>query len=187
MTSAHLPGAVHFRRSSITWADHRPRSGARPDVGPGGPAGDLEHSALARRRRRSALVRLRSERGSGTIWVLSVAMVLSLAAVAVIGIGQASTLRHRAHAAADLAALAGAAAAEPGAAAVVAGTGVGGDPCTVAAYVARANGADLTGCALASDGIVSVDVAVPGVVLGSYRVTALGGSRAGPADPATAP
>lgn len=110
-----------------------------------------------------------------------------MVAGAVIVIGQATTLRHRAHAAADLAALAGAAAAEPGAGALVAGTGIGGGPCAVAASVAGANGGELTGCALSSDGIISIDVAVVGDVLGSHRVTAFGSSRAGPADPATTP
>ncbi len=154
-----------------------------------------------------------SERGSGSIWVLSVALVLGLATSAVVVAGQAATLRHRAHAAADLAALGGAAAAQPGAAALgvpalpttaVAGTPLGGTalggrafdtgvtrggglpgaggPCGAAAAVASADGAHQTTCVVGSDGSVSVQVVVDGVVLGR-TVTATGSARAGPVDP----
>lgn len=138
------------------------------------------------------------EQGSGSVWVLSVAMVLSLLTGAVVVVGQASLLRHRAHAAADLAALAGAAAAEPasgslaGAGGAVATTAAGaaagpglvtGGPCGAAATVARADGAELTRCTVGSDGAVSVRVAVVGTVLGGLRLTAPGTADAGPVSP----
>lgn len=75
------------------------------------------------------------ERGSATVLVLGVVAVVLCLTVALAGLARAANLRGAAQAAADLAALAGAQS-------LVAG----GDPCAVAAEVARANGAELESC-----------------------------------------
>lgn len=154
-----------------------------------------------------------SERGSGSIWVLSVAIALALATSAVVVSGQAATLRHRAQAAADLAALGGAAAAQPGAAALgfpaLPSTAVGASALGRTALGGRAPGTGETGggglpgaggpcgaaAAVASgDGArqtacgVASDgsVAVQVVVDGillGRAVTVTGSARAGPVDP----
>jgi len=119
-----------------------------------------------RRRRGSA------EAGSATVWVLALAAVLGLLAVAVGLIAGVSAARNRAAAAADLAALAAARRLQTDP----------GDACRSAAAVAVANGASLVACR-SPDGVV-VDVAVetgaalPGWLprLGAARVSA----RAGP-------
>jgi secretion/DNA translocation related TadE-like protein len=112
------------------------------------------------------------ERGAGTVLVLGVvAATLSLAAVMAV-IGQAFVARHRAAAAADLAALSGATAAA---------NGDGGRACGRAAAVAAANGARLVSCAETPDGVVSVVAAVarPPILISVVAVTAR--ARAGPA------
>lgn len=78
----------------------------------------------------------RAQRGAGTVLVLAVVLVVMVVvqAVAVLAAGQ--TARHRAAAAADLAALAGAQRLSFGA----------GDPCADAGRIARANGAALRDC-----------------------------------------
>lgn len=121
-------------------------------------------------------VRIRSlgaDRGSGTIWVAAMALVLVAVVLGAGLIGLAQTARHRATSAADLAALAGAQVAllDPGGA------------CAAAAHIAAANGATLTGCALAAE-VVTVVVAVR-VRLGRFGVgTATAHARAGPVDAA---
>lgn len=117
-----------------------------------------------------------SERGSGTVLALGVAMVLALAAAAAVLVGQVTTLRHRADAAADLAALAGAQTARDG-----------GDPCPVAGGIAAANGGLLRSCVVgpagdaAVAGQVLVQVTVSATVLGGRTLTAVGRARAGQA------
>lgn len=113
------------------------------------------------------------DRGSGTIWVACVAVIVTglMTGVAVIGVAQGA--RHRAAAAADLAALAGAQVAllDPGSA------------CVEASVVAVANGAVLSGCSLAGE-IVVVSVVVE-VQLGRWGVgSASATARAGPVDDA---
>ena len=111
------------------------------------------------------------ERGSATVWVLALAAVLALVATAAVLAGMAAVARHRAAGAADLAALA------------AAGRHVLGDrtACSVAAEVAAGNGARLSGCGVAADGVVEVEVQVT-VRLGRLGVhTAIGRARAGPA------
>lgn len=101
------------------------------------------------------------------------AIILVAAVVGAGLVGLAQTARHRATAAADLAALAGAQVAleDPGGA------------CGAAAHIAASNGATLTSCALADD-VVTVDVAVQ-VRLGRFGVgTATARARAGPVDAA---
>lgn len=89
------------------------------------------------------------ERGAGTVLVLAIMLVVMVAvqAVAVLAAGQ--TARHRAAAAADLAALAAAQRLASGAV----------DPCADAGRIARANGAALRDCVV--DGLeVEVQVRV---------------------------
>ena len=76
------------------------------------------------------------ERGSATVWVLALSTVLATIGLAVVLVGAAVVARHRATAAADLAALAGAVRA------------VRGDPgaCDTAAEVATANSAERQSC-----------------------------------------
>ena len=73
----------------------------------------------------------RNDRGSATVWVLALCGVLMSLGAAAVLVGGAVAGRHRAEAAADLAALAAAGRAVSGAA----------DPCAAAASVASANGA----------------------------------------------
>jgi secretion/DNA translocation related TadE-like protein len=112
----------------------------------------------------------RSERGSGTVWMVALIAVVGVFSVFGLALGQAMTARHRAGAAADLAALAAADRALEGPRAA----------CDRARVVAAAHGARLLDCAL--DGEVSdvrVEIEVPAalVTLAPARVRA----RAGPA------
>ena len=112
----------------------------------------------------------RGERGSATVWVLGLAGLLADLGAAVVHGGLAEVARHRAGAAADLAALAAAARA------------VVGDPaaCAEAARIARANTAQLDGCSVGAGAVVAVQVRVP-VRLGALGVfQAHGRARAGP-------
>jgi len=130
-----------------TPARPRPLDGPRP----------LDRSRL--------LDRLRNDRGAGT--VLALALVLAVVAVGLSGVGLAAALtaRQRVIGAADLAALA---------AADAASGAIGGVPCDIAAGVARANAARLTGCEM--DGLV-VSVTVAGSFAG---IPVVAHSRAGP-------
>ncbi|SDC43347.1 helicase/secretion neighborhood TadE-like protein [Geodermatophilus telluris] len=113
------------------------------------------------------------ERGSATVWTVALAGVLVAVGLAAVLVGAAVVARHRAGAAADLAALAGAARA------------VAGDPaaCDTAGEVARANGAALTACTVADGAVVAVTVEVA-VRLGPLASrTAQGRARAGPVAP----
>ncbi|ORA39715.1 helicase [Mycobacterium branderi] len=110
----------------------------------------------------------RGERGSATL--VAAAMVAALLAVTVGGayLGSAVVARHRAQAAADLAALAAAARLPAGADAA----------CGQATAVARTMRVDDVDCVVRGlDAVVSVRVAVPLVGWGSARAAA----RAGPA------
>lgn len=115
------------------------------------------------------------DRGSATVWVLALCGVLvSLGAAAVL-VGAAVVGRHRAEAAADLAALAAADRAVSGTA----------DPCAAAASVASANGAVLESCIAEPGAVVDVRVTVEVLLgpLGRRPVSAR--ARAGPAGPGT--
>jgi len=111
------------------------------------------------------LDRVRDDRGAGT--VLALALVLAVVTIGLSGVGLAAALsaRQRVIGAADLAALA---------AADAASGAIGGVPCDVAAGVARANSARLSGCQ--TDGLV-VSVTVTGSFAG---VPVEAHSRAGP-------
>ncbi|BCW68276.1 hypothetical protein NicSoilB4_30390 [Arthrobacter sp. NicSoilB4] len=77
------------------------------------------------------------ERGAGTVLALGLGMVVIAAAVLIVLLAQSAALAFRAAAAADLAALAGADAAR---------RITPGEPCAVAADVARRNGARILSC-----------------------------------------
>jgi secretion/DNA translocation related TadE-like protein len=121
----------------------------------------------------SAPPRVAEERGSATVWVIALTGVLAAIGVAAVLVGAAVVGRHRASAAADLAALAAAEHA------------VRGDPaaCAAAGEVAGANGARLTACTVGDAAVVDVAVAVP-VRLGPLGVSQAGArARAGPVEP----
>ncbi|GCD97203.1 Rv3654c family TadE-like protein [Embleya hyalina] len=107
--------------------------------------------------------------GSATLWVLAFALIPMCAAAFVFAFAGAVAARHRAGAAADLAALAAAAR-------FAAGSGPD-EACALARRVARAQHVDLTSCHL-TDGFAEVRVSAPAPT-GTARATA----RAGPATP----
>jgi secretion/DNA translocation related TadE-like protein len=99
------------------------------------------------------------ERGSASLWLLSVVMVVWVAAAAAIGVGQATVSRHRVAAAADLSALA--------AASVLAGDQSGGPTsgrpaaaCARAEELAKANGSLLVACTVTTT-TVQVVASIP--------------------------
>lgn len=109
------------------------------------------------------------DRGSASVWLLAVGLVLVAGGLAGVAVGAAHVASHRAQSAADLGALAGAARAIEGPDAA----------CVRAAALVSANGARLTHCHL--DGLdltVTVEV-VPGPAAGLGRV-ATATARAGP-------
>jgi secretion/DNA translocation related TadE-like protein len=110
-----------------------------------------------------------SDRGSGSIWLLAMAALVTMAGVLAAGVAGAITVRHRAAAAADLAALA------------AAGTvAVGGPACPVARRVAHANGAALAECHI-NGLVVSVTTTVtPSGWLGGFGISSVRSARAGP-------
>lgn len=124
--------------------------------------------ARLRRARRSS-----TEQGSGTILVLAMmGVLLSLSAV-MFGVGQFVVARHRTASAADLAALAGAAASPDQ------------DRCQLAGQVAADNGARIVACRIETVGastraVVSVTVQVEVQVLGR-QMPVRSQARAGPA------
>ena len=106
--------------------------------------------------------------GSAVVWVLGIGMVFVLIAVVMATAGAAAVARHRAQAAADLAALAGALRASEGAPTA----------CQRAADVSAQNGARLIECRLDGlDVVVAVEVA-PALLSGVGA--ARGAARAGP-------
>jgi secretion/DNA translocation related TadE-like protein len=117
------------------------------------------------------------DRGSGTVWMLGLIGLTWSMAVMAMTVGGVRAARHRAYAAADLAALAAAAHA------------TGGRPgaCRLAAEVARGSGARLRRCALhdrVSEVVVTSDARS---VLPLGRLTATARARAGPVTAAATP
>lgn len=109
------------------------------------------------------------DRGSATIWVVMLVMLLTMVWVGLASVGAAVVARHRASAAADLAALAAASAAERAIP----------NPCAAAREIAEMHGGHVSGCrldGLTADVVVTVDVA--GVL--AFGASAAGRSRAGP-------
>ena len=141
---------------------------------PGGPTVPVRARAVADAEQipvtpdRPASPGRRRERGAGSVLVLGAVLVAAAFAVGAAGLVQALAARHRADAAADLAALAAAAAwPQP--------------DCGRAASVAAANGAALVGCSVVGEGVVEVRVSVP--VPAPWSVVGAAGvvARAGPA------
>lgn len=113
--------------------------------------------------------RSQGDGGSATIWTLAVGLVFVVAAMALALIASATVARHRAQAAADLAALAAALRALDGPI----------DACARAAQISASNGASLVACRLDGfDAIVTVEVAVGGAGWGAAQASA----RAGPVE-----
>nr|WP_189248586.1 Rv3654c family TadE-like protein [Streptosporangium pseudovulgare] len=164
------------------------RPGALPANGRGAAVGTVTEASTVRDHGHeggaAARSRARRERGSATIWAVAVVAAVWAVAAALMAVGAARVGRHRAQSAADLSALAAARLAF-----VVPDRG-----CARAEALARANGAEVTGCAVGQDGIADIQVTVrlslP--VLGPRPITAL--ARAGPvyiaespADPSVGP
>lgn len=135
-----------------------------------------------------------ADRGSASIWVLTAAGIVFAVAAVVVLYGSAVAARHKAGAAADLAALA---------AADWLWTGDTDAPCSAAAHIARRNGAELVACK-AGAGVADVRTkvrlhgllarigaaharsrAVPGAVGGPFALptTVTGDVGAGPMGP----
>jgi secretion/DNA translocation related TadE-like protein len=112
---------------------------------------------------------LRHDRGSGTVWVIALMAVVWLGAVVAMSAGGVRAARHRAHAMADLAALAAASHAMDGSVRA----------CDVAATVVRAAHARLIECVLRAR-IADVKVAVASRILGVGSVQIFAVARAGP-------
>ena len=115
------------------------------------------------------------EEGSGTVLAVGIIAALLVLATVIIGFAGVSMANRRAAQAADLAALAAADALR----------GITpGDPCDIAAQVARDNNANLVGCALA-DRPETVDIRVNSAVHGPFAFLgdAQGTSRAGAPHP----
>ena len=115
----------------------------------------------------------RSDRGTATIWVLAVCVLLLMVAGVAAARAAAVLARHRAESAADVAALAAAGR-----------LGTGQAPCLAAEAVARRNSATVDSCRVRADAagrtgvvdvVVSVPVRLPGI--GATRVRA--SARAG--------
>ncbi|MEU6801527.1 Rv3654c family TadE-like protein [Streptomyces neyagawaensis] len=111
----------------------------------------------------------RSDRGSATVWVVGVLVVLCAVFGAVLAIGQVVVIRHRAAGAADLAALAAADHWMKG----------GEGACATADRVARAQGSRIVSCE------VEGEIADVTAASGTGLLTAEARARAGP--PMSAP
>lgn len=110
--------------------------------------------------------RPRGQRGSATVHVLSMVVLLTAMALGATGFAGLATAKHRAAAAADLAALAAAAAPAEG--------------CALAAATARRNGGRLTRCRREGSD-VTVTVVVAARAPFGLRPTLTASARAGPA------
>jgi secretion/DNA translocation related TadE-like protein len=113
------------------------------------------------------------DRGSGTLWMLAILGCVWFVAAVAMMVGGVRAARHRAYAAADLAALGAAAHADDGS----------GRACGIAARIARGSGGSMRRCRLhgrVADVWVTSDVRL-GPSLGRLTVNAR--ARAGPAAP----
>ncbi|MFI0412147.1 Rv3654c family TadE-like protein [Actinomadura sp. 3N508] len=111
-----------------------------------------------------------SDRGAGTLWVVAFAAVIWIGGVAAVAVGGVRGARHRANAAADLAALAGATRVAEG----------GRDACRRAESIAAGSGARLVHCQVEGD-VVEVSVAADVIVpMGIGALTVVSRARAGP-------
>ena len=107
----------------------------------------------------------------GTVLALGLCSLICLTAIVATLLAQAATVRHRAGAAADLAALA---AARAGADNVPA-------PCRAARVVAAHNGAHIRTCVVTGRGDARVSVFVDGTGLAHVRLRGSGSAHAAPA------
>jgi secretion/DNA translocation related TadE-like protein len=115
--------------------------------------------------------------GVASVLVVALTGVLVLLGLSAAFLVATVAAHRRVQAAADLAALAGATTAQPGGAG--AWSAVPGDPCTVAAQIAAANGAWLMSCRVeASD--VLVTAALDGPRFAGHGWVLTGRARAGP-------
>ncbi|GLZ13768.1 hypothetical protein Acsp04_40030 [Actinomadura sp. NBRC 104425] len=117
------------------------------------------------------------DEGAGTLWSVAFMAILWFSAVAAMTVGGVRVARHRADAAADLAALAAAARVAEGA----------GEACRSAAIVVRGFGGRLKSCRVRGDIVdVSVTMAVTGAVaIGDIRIVSR--ARGGPAKSESVP
>jgi secretion/DNA translocation related TadE-like protein len=170
-----VSGAEIRRRPAARTAD----SGWRPSDRGAEPRWTPTRRTTDRRWRASengAARRRRHDRGAGTVLAIGLLSAAAILALGLSTVGQVIVARHRASAAADLAALAAARTANASSAATAAA-----EPCPVAREVAAANGARLTSCVLDASGVVSVSAQTDtNAALGVFRATAK--ARAGPAD-----
>jgi secretion/DNA translocation related TadE-like protein len=170
-----VSGAEIRRRPAARTAD----SGWRPSDRGAEPRWTPTRRTTDRRWRASengAARRRRHDRGAGTVLAVGLLSAAAILALGLSTVGQVIVARHRASAAADLAALAAARTANASSAATAAA-----EPCPVAREVAAANGARLTSCVLDASGVVSVSAQTDtNAALGVFRATAK--ARAGPAD-----
>lgn len=112
--------------------------------------------------------------GSGTVLVLAVAGAVLTTLVTALAVTGALRAAHQARGSADLAALAAAQESSLGAPPAYA--------CAVAAEIAERNGGRITGCAVSSGSVVTVDTAVSVPLrLGGLTPEMGGRARAGPA------
>ncbi|QXJ23159.1 flp pilus-assembly TadE/G-like family protein [Actinomadura graeca] len=110
------------------------------------------------------------DRGSGTLWVVAFTSIIWLGGVTAMAVGGVRTARHRGDAAADLAALAGAARVSNGA----------GAACASARSIAAESGARVTRCAVEGP-VVDVSVTMTArVPLGIDALCVVSRARAGP-------
>ena len=112
--------------------------------------------------------RARPERGSASLLVVGLTGVLLLIGMAATFVVATAAAHRRAQGAADLAALAAAAALQQGS-----------DPCGAAGRFAGANGASLTGCQVLGEDVL-VQVAVAGPRFLDHGWEPVGRARAGP-------
>lgn len=113
------------------------------------------------------------DRGSGTVWVVGFAVVIWVVGVAAILVGGVRGARHRGEAAADMAALAGAARVDDG----------GGAACARAGEIAVGSGARVVRCRVRGEVVdVSVVVEVP-MLMGLKGRRIVSRARAGPVEP----
>lgn len=138
----------------------------------GAPESPAEPSSRTARRRRLCLRRrrVRRDRGAATVFVVAVGLVLVLVGVAGAAVGTARVGRHRAQAAADLGALAGAVRAIEGTEAA----------CARASRFVAVNGGRATSCEVSGlEIVVRTEVIVTPLPGLTRRATAA--ARAGPA------
>nr|WP_298988539.1 Rv3654c family TadE-like protein [uncultured Pseudokineococcus sp.] len=164
MTRRVPGGRPDGRRSALREAWAARAEAARDRRGHGGGGARRGHGEAGARR---------GDRGAGSVLVLGLLLVGVLLCTAAAALGQAVVAHHRAAAAADLAALAGAD--------VTLGRAVSaGGPCDAAASVAARGGARLVDCTAGElEVVVVVAVDVPGALggLGPARASARAGPR----------